>query len=449
MGGPWQQSEDDNWTKSMLYVARDKISVDPTLEAVGSGGAVTGGHFDVILCDDLEDDRTVYSEANRAKTRNWWGGTVQPMLVKGGLMFVIGTRKHFDDLYHHLIEDATFGLMKDEAIIEWPESFEYVMGADEHGREMIESVAIVGTPQTLWPEERPIEYLLEERYSIGSQLFSREFQNQVQDDSIAVFKMAWLEAALERGKDMVLGEVPDVAGFEFVQGWDLALVTDAKKAERANRDYTVGVGWGKDAKGNRYLVSGSRRRGMSPNALQANVVSQYHGITPPPRAVVVERNNFGELHFLGLQKNTDLPLKAHYTGGGNVDMKSSTAAANKADPWQGVPSMAALFENGKVSLPSGNEQSRQFSEALIKELWGLGREAHDDIVMALWIAETELRRATFVHQIGFSDDVNFEGASDERGLQADLLDDAANLDDYRTRATHESALAAWGSLSLN
>ena len=144
------------------------------------------------------------------------------------------------------------------------------------------------------------------------------------------------------------------------------------------------------------------------------MIREYEKIGRRIRSVAVERNAFGELHFLGLQRTTDLPLKPHLTTG-----------RNKADPWEGVPSLGALFENGKVVFPSKTERDRELIEPLIQELWGLGRERHDDTVMALWIAETVLRKSAFVHRVSFGDDDITEGAADERMSPGNLIDDDA------------------------
>ncbi|MCA9642162.1 MAG: hypothetical protein KC492_15755, partial [Myxococcales bacterium] len=50
--GPWRDSDEDKWTSDQIYVARDLQSIDPTMCAVGAGGAVTGGHFDLIICHE-------------------------------------------------------------------------------------------------------------------------------------------------------------------------------------------------------------------------------------------------------------------------------------------------------------------------------------------------------------------------------------------------------------
>jgi phage terminase large subunit-like protein len=389
--GPFRAGGDEKWTNTQIYVTRTLASVDPTIEAVGSGGAITGGHFDLILCDDLEDDRTTYTAGQREKTRLWWGGTVLPMLSRGGLLAVIGTRKHADDLYHHLKESPLWRTIEDPAIIKWPDGHRILTKPDpKTGRELVERVEVDGEAEVLWPEERPIEYLLGERYSMGSLLFAREFMHAVQDDSAAAFKMDWLEAAKRRGAHLSLGSVPNgLRGLEIVQGWDFALVTDAARATKQDSDYTVGVTWARDASGDRYLLGIQRMRGVTPARIRGEVMAEFqrYGGLGKVAAVAVERNAFGELHYMGLRQTTDLPIKPHLTTG-----------AKKADPWEGVPSLGALFENGKVVLPSRTPEDRAAVDVLVNELWGLGREAHDDTVMALWIAECVLRKA-FTHRV--------------------------------------------------
>ena len=411
--GPWQQRPEDRWMATQVYVSRTLASVDPTLEAVGAGGSVTGGHFDLIMCDDLEDDRTTYSAAQRARTRDWFKGTVRPMLVKGGTLIVVGTRKHYDDLYGHFIDDPTFNVIEDQAIAQWPESHEFQYERDANGRERLTGVEVKGEHEVLWPEERPIDYLLREQLSVGKRLFNREFQNAVVDDESAAVKWSDIELAQERGRNLSLYELPaDAPGLDIVQGWDLALVTDVHKAQSRDTDFSVGITLGRDDNGNRYLLGVKRIRGLSQAKLHQAVKQEYARFGSRVRVVSVERNNFGELHYLGLKKSTDLPLKPHLTTG-----------KAKADPWDGVPSISALFEGGKFIIPSKTPQDRELVAPLLQELWGLGRERHDDTVMALWIAEVQLRKSAFVHRVSFGDADEMAMAAEERDRPADLLDD--------------------------
>jgi phage terminase large subunit-like protein len=373
----------EKWNDNMIVTARQRQSVDATLEAVGVGGAVTGGHFDLALLDDLEDDENVRIASRREALREWLGGTFSPMMDPGSSSLFVGTRKHHDDCYSHMKRDPTYEVIEERAVVKWPEAFEYEYGRDDDGRKIVTGVKAEGAYEVLWPGGRPLSFLLMERLSIGSRLFEREYQGVVQDDSAAPVKWSHLEAAMDAGSFLSFYDVPDVRGLVVVQGWDFALVHDAAQAEASDSDYTVGVTWGKDLDGNRYLLSAVRFRGVAPSRLRQIVQAEFNRwckLGVRPRFVAVERNNFGELHYLGLRKQTDLPVRPHHTSG-----------KRKADPWDGVPSLAMLFENDKVVLPTGDEDSAKVSRTLCAELWGLGREAHDDMPMALWIAETVLR----------------------------------------------------------
>lgn len=391
------KTEDTKWIATQIYIVRPDESVDPSVEAVGSGGSITGGHVDVIIMDDLEDDKTVYSSTVRDKTREWLRGTVQPMLSRGGFMLVVGTRKHHDDVYAHMIKDPTFEVRNDPAIAQFPESYSFDMGLDGDGRDVIRNVQVVGASKVLWEEERPIEYLLKERQAVGSLLFAREFMNQVNSDDSAAFKWEWLEIAQKRGSAYSFGEIPAADRLQVVQAWDLALITDAKRAEDQDGDYTVGTTWAKDQDGNRYLLSMVRARGLTPNELKALILSEYEYYKEFVTCVMIEKNAFGQLHLLNLQTTTDLPLKQHLT----------TAGA-KSNSWTGVPALSALFENGKIILPYRDETSRIMVDTLCAELYGLGKEKHDDTVMSLWIAECAMRSASFEYAVSFGEDVAYD-----------------------------------------
>lgn len=418
------KTEDTKWIATQIYLVRPDESVDPSVEAVGSGGSITGGHVDVIIMDDLEDDRTVYSSTVRDKTREWLRGTVQPMLSRGGFMLVVGTRKHHDDVYAHMIKDPTFELRNDPAISQFPESHSFDMGLDESGRDVIRNVQVVGVSKVLWEDERPIEYLLKERQAIGSLLFAREFMNQVNSDDSAAFKWEWLEIARKRGSAYSFGEIPAVDRLQVVQSWDLALITDAKRAEDQDGDYTVGTTWGKDQDGNRYLLSMVRARGLTPNELKALIVSEYEYYKEFVTCVMIEKNAFGQLHLLNLQTTTDLPLKQHLT----------TAGA-KSNAWTGVPALSALFENGKIILPYRDDTSRFMVDTLCAELYGLGKEKHDDTVMSLWIAECAMRSASFEYAVSFGEDV----AYDNFGRRID------NQESYTATAEDKHNSKLWSS----
>lgn len=422
--GPFIRDEfKDKWTEKFIQVNRTVLSVDPTVEAVGSGGGVTGGHFDLILVDDLEDDRTTHTEMERRKTRDWFFGTVGPMLSPGGFQMVVGTHKHYDDLYMHLKKNPAWRVIEDPAIIQWPTKYEYELTQDERGRDIVKGVKIEGPSEVLWPAERPIDYLLREQFANTARIFAREWQHQVQDDASARFRREWLDRAMERGQNLSLYEMPSEPLAAICQGWDLSLVTDKKRAEDFDRDFSVGITLGRAKNGDRYLLGMWRGRGLTPAQLHARIQEEYRRFNGRVHRVVVEKNAFGHLHYQALQENTDLPLRDHTTG------------KDKIDPFEGVPSLQPLFENGKFVIPSKTQADRDAVAPLIQELWGLGKERHDDAVISLWISERAVRAEGFEYQVAFED--------------KDFTESSAAENDDPVSARREAQRASvWGALPI-
>jgi phage terminase large subunit-like protein len=414
-------------TATQLYLNRAKESVDPSVEAVGSGGKITGAHVDMIIMDDLEDDKTTYSSGVREKQREWLKMTIEPMLSQGGFMLVVGTRKHFDDVYAHMLRDSTFQIINDPAIKKMPSHHQFVMGRDEYNREVIERIDCSDDAEVLWKEHRPIEKLLLQKQSMGTRGFAREFQNQVQDGESAVFKWEWLEACKRNW--ISYGDIPE-GKLTVVQGWDLALKTNAKEAEKADSDYTVGTTLAKDENGNRFILSIFRARGLTPSQLRQAVIDEYckfpQGMIS---TVVIEKNAFGQLHLLNLKETTDLPLRAHLT-----------TAGNKQNSWSGVTAMGALFENGKFFLPYQNMTDMQLTDALCGELFGLGKEAHDDMVMSLWIAESAIRSQSFQY--------SFSMGENEYSGQGALAHTDTKMLNYSQEADKQVVKGIWSSFDF-
>jgi len=427
---PFQRKNEDKWTSTQIYLNRTLNSIDPSVEAIGSGGSITGGHFDMIIIDDLEDEKTVFSATQRQKTRDWLRGTCMPMLTKGGTMVVVGTRKHYDDAYNMMIKDPTFQVVNTPAIIKWPKSYKHVI-KEVDGRDLWQDVVIEGDYEVLWPEERGIKLLLKELYSAGSLSFTREFQNQVQSDADAIFKMQWLDQAKERGFFYSYGEIPPVERMVVVQAWDLALKTDKKSAEEQDSDYTVGITLGKDEKGNHYLLSMFRDRGLTPSQIYQAIIDEYNKFKKLCHVISIEKNNFGQLHTFTLQKNTDLPIREHVT-----------TAGNKNSAWIGVPSLTTLFENGKMTMPSKTPEDLDRSDILCTELYGLGKEKHDDTVMCLWIAVSAMRDSDFQYSISIGDDYHIDAHGEK------MASSNHNFN-YHKHAESSSMQSLWESLSVD
>jgi phage terminase large subunit-like protein len=333
------------WNSRQLYCRRTKNIREPSIRALSVLGSCTGLRSDLTILDDPVDSSMCRTSGMREKVWQWFLSELTPILEPEGQQLVIGTRKHFDDLYSRLMDNPAYQTLIEKAIV------------DEEKR------------QTLMPKKWSYARLVQDRKELGSVIFNREKQNEVIDEETALFQLSWLQAC--RDSSLCMGQKPK--GLTAVyQGIDLAMVTSRKKAEEKDSDYTVILTLGLKEDGTRIVLDYFRQRGLTPDGVTRAIVREAQKWKP--FRIMMENNLFQKIYELELIRKTDLPIRGH------------TTTRKKADPYEGVPSLSTLFENRKILLPTGDPESREKTELMIQEFHGLGVEKHDDLVMALWLA---------------------------------------------------------------
>lgn len=382
----------ETWSDHQLYCRRDKNMKDPTIEAVGLLGAITGGRFDVIMLDDVLDVLNCASELQREKIKDYINGTLITRLEPWGVVWAIGTRKHPDDYYQHCIDNKGWYVHHDKAIVREPDDYEIVesdepMLVDDGFGNITEvnvKAVIKGEDhgEVLWPDKWRMEPLLALRYTIGNHTFNREYQNIISSDETALFKWKWMRQCRDFDFSYVKGNFFDEwARKEYdaiIQGTDPSLVDDRKKAESGDTDYSVVITLGVKAGQRVDLLGLKRMRGASPGEIERMIEEEYLRFRPDFH--FLESNSFGTIYAHNLIQGKGYSFVKHHT-----DRK-------KHDLYTGVPGMAVLFENGHVRLPYATPEDREITDRLITEFHGLTIEKHDDIVMAFWIAHTGVQR---------------------------------------------------------
>jgi predicted phage terminase large subunit-like protein len=229
-GADWKG---DKWTDHELVLsdARDGpdgiAGKDVSVFSMGRGSQISSRHCDLLIIDDVESAESVKSDLVRQSTREWWAREVAPVLSPGGKMIVVGTRKHFDDLYSYLISgglgqtDVTWTIL-DQAKSVYTESGEPIW-PEMWSAPALEArkAELDATDLLAWPQE----YLNEPR-AASTQMFYPE--------KWPVYQRApW--------------------GLSILQFWDLAI------SEKTTADYTVGFCIGVDESNGVYLLE--QRRG--------------------------------------------------------------------------------------------------------------------------------------------------------------------------------------------
>lgn len=119
------------WSATELLLPRaiEFEQSDMSLQAIGVGGAITGGHFDVLIKDDLISIEAMNSPTVMASTIEWHNLS-RPLMedLDKSLEFIIGTRWTVTDLYHHIMKTDPSVAVYKRALVEkgkiiFPEEF--------------------------------------------------------------------------------------------------------------------------------------------------------------------------------------------------------------------------------------------------------------------------------------------------------------------------------------
>lgn len=168
------------WGQTQFTVQRDQPLRDPTLRARGWRSALTGGRYDLIIVDSVQDDEALSTPEARAQAKTRFDDSIAPMLVEGGRIVVAGPHRHEDDLLAYLAWSEGFALREYPAVTEWPDlaRVTYEFERDESGKEVTRAARVPedARGRSLWPERWPVEKLLAMRRSVGEAAFSREMQ---------------------------------------------------------------------------------------------------------------------------------------------------------------------------------------------------------------------------------------------------------------------------------
>jgi hypothetical protein len=326
-----------------------RLSNGCRLRARGYGQSTRGAHPCFIVCDDILNDETMFSEVTRKRQIDYFFSAITPMLIPHGQLIVVGTPLHEKDLYFELKSNIAYKFAEFPAI--------------KDGK-------------ALWPERYSLEDLQMRKAEIGSTRFGREYLVQPISDDSSLFP----EKILNHCFDYEF-EMPDFLTKEDREELQVFTGVDLAISSNVGADYTVIFTIGLDRMGNRWILDIRRKRGLGFTE-QLREINNVYRIYRPSR-IYVEDNAFQRIFRDELVRRSDLPIEGF-----------TTTARKKHSLEDGIPSLQILFENRKFVIPRKTQRDREITDQLISELkcfsfvngklQGLGN--HDDMVMALWLA---------------------------------------------------------------
>lgn len=383
------------WAEALIEVERSGTIKEPSVQAFGATGKITGARLDYIIVDDIHGEDNVRTKDQRDKVHQWFYSTPMSRLGPKARVILVGNAWHPDDLLHRLEREG------------WPTYRFPVVVDDTLAAAFPDDKLEVGAPT--WPDRWPLDRIealrrgTPEQPPIPPLEFARAYLCVARDDHDARFKQAWMDQAKRRGevsgihsfvsstRDMVAeefdpGELDSVTKDIFTSmlsplrsiGDGVRIYTGVDLSTGEAKDLSVLFTMCAYPNGDRRLLNIESGRWQIDEII-ARMIGCYQRFGS---IFMVENVSTQQWLLQILRKHTAIPMYPITTG------------RSKADPIFGVESLAAEFANGKWIIPSKNNFAPDEAEAWIEEMLYYNPAQHTgDRLMAAWFARTGADRA--------------------------------------------------------
>jgi phage terminase large subunit-like protein len=323
----------------------------------GFGSSVRGAHPYWIIVDDGLKDNVIYSLEQRNKSINYFHSVIMNMITPNGQVIVVGTPFHGSDLYGDL--------------------------KSKEGWKVFEYPGIYPNGNLLWENRWSFKGLMEKRASQGNLIFSREILCRPITSDSSIFPIEIMNNAIHRMSDVKLVRNRESYHMKFdrvVVGVDFAI------SSSVGADFTVITVWGIDNTDKMWLMEAIMEKGMTYGQQIATL--KNINVNFQPEVMVLENNVFQQI-YVQQSELEGLPVVGHTTGIGKNDLEKG---------WAGL---ALLFERGMIKIPTGDQRSKDFADALIMQFGSVAftdkgglqsTDGHDDICSSTWLGSIAVKK---------------------------------------------------------
>lgn len=336
--------------------------------AAGVGGNITGRRSNLALIDDpISGIVDAESPAVRESLWQWYGADFYPRLKKDGIIIIVQTRWHLEDLAGMLIASEKAGGEK-WTVLSLPA---IALEKDPLGRKVGEA---------LWPSEYPIERLntIKKQPSMSPRTFQSLYQQSPVLETGNIIKRSWFRIWTE--KDPPKCKM-------IIQSWDTA--TSKKESAAYSACTTWGIFEEKDTGlPSMILLSAFRKRMDYPELRKMAQRLAYNykddvyefpaeqKIKLEPDIILIEDQSSGSDLIPDLRRAgvSAIPIKPRQYGDKNTRVQLSSDLMENGRIW--VPGQPPLFTGARrwaeefilacVAFPSAN--SRDFVDCMTQAI---------------------------------------------------------------------------------
>lgn len=384
--GGWKEDA-DTWKADRIYLSRDSTEKDPTVQALGIGGQITGARSNLIILDDVV---TTSNAHEWEKQLLWLQRDVVTRLGDAGKLLIVGTRIASNDLYREIRNPehwtggkSPFTYMAMPAVLEydddpekwvtlWPKSNVPWEGSEDE---------VLPDEDGLYPKWNG-PALFRRRSEVSPTAWALVYQQQdVQEDSI--FPPACVQGSIfgmrKRGplKPGAAGHPKERGNWYTIIGLDPAMTGNtaavAMTVDRQTRK--------------RYILDVENMQDPTPQKIEALIQDWVERFRP--QELRIETNAHQKAYALDDNLRT-------YLASAGVKFSSQFTGKNKWDTSFGVAAMSGLFgtmrgqtfnHDNLIELPS--QEGSEGIKSLIQQLitWSPDTKGKTDCVMALWFCE--------------------------------------------------------------
>jgi len=380
---------------------------EPTMSAHGINSQITGGHYDVVIFDDVVDWENQRLESRRQKLRNAFRDHSANLLEKdstlptGPVTVVVGTRKHPQDLYQtEILDNRSWKVFVEQALADWSIVTErdYTIRAQDGncydtpgdipaGVDPVENGIVPERDvDVLWPELKPLPALLYD-IAFGDDapvIWKRENQNDPAALQGTVFASDWLT---------YVDELPgEPSTYTYYAGMDIGVVEDAQAAAEGNTDFSA-LAIIADSGSRRYLTHLWHERGLSVKenadwAARKILAATVDGYSIEPTEVLVETN---KAPGVAQRLRDETPYR----------VRGEDSSGSKEGR---LHDLSAVFQRGDLVIV-GDESTARWQDFEQEEWLQFPDAPHDDRLDAMEIANRLIETSSSVSKPGSMTDL--------------------------------------------